>query len=240
MGLPGQDAGAAADVLTGKVMPTGRLTDTWPKQYTQYPTAGEFSKQYPNGNINTTMGGTQEQINVAYTEDIFVGYRYFDTFNREVLYPFGYGIGYGKTEITAYSMAVTGDRVTVTATVENTGTVYPDRQVVQAYLSCPAGNLEQPSVKLCAFQKTALLAPGESEELTLEFRLSDFASFDGKTHSYVLEQGMYFVRVGTNSRATSVAGAVNLTGDVTTLVLSDRMGHVPADFQTLSPKGVSA
>ena len=237
MGLPGQDAGAVADVLTGAVVPTGRLTDTWPETYRQYPTAEEFSKKHPNGNVNTTMGKTEEQINVAYTDDIFVGYRYFDTFGQGVLYPFGYGLGYGKTEITAYSLAATGDRITVTATVENTGERYPDRQVVQVYLTCPEGRLEQPQNKLCAFGKTKLLAPGETETLTLEFRLSDMASFDETTYSYLLEKGHYYLRVGTDSRTTAVAGAVYLSGDVTTLVLSDRMGHVPEDFQPMSAKG---
>ena len=236
MGLPGQDAGAVADILTGAVLPTGRLTDTWPETYSQYPTAAEFSEQHPNGNVNTTMGKTEEQIDVSYTDDIFVGYRYFDTFGQPVRYPFGYGLGYGKTEITAYSVAATGETITVTATVENTGERYGDRQVVQVYVTCPQGRLEQPLVKLCAFGKTKLLAPGESETLTLEFRLSDMASFDEETYSYVLEQGHYFVRVGTDSRNTNVAGAVYLSADVTTQQLSDRMGHVPEDFRTLSAK----
>lgn len=238
MGLPGQDAGAVADVLTGAVMPSGHLTDTWPIRYSQYPSAGDYSEKHFNGNVNTSMMGTQEQVDVRYTDDIFVGYRYFDTFNQDVLYPFGYGLGYGKTEITAYSMAATGDRVTVTVTVENTGDVYPARQVVQAYVTCPEGKLEQPGQKLCAFGKTKLLLPGEEETLTLEFRLSDAASFDESTSSYVLEKGYYYVRLGTDSRSTSVAGAVYLPGDVTTLVLSDRMGHVPEDFEALSARGV--
>ncbi len=238
MGLPGQDAGAVADVLTGKVMPSGHLTDTWPVRYSQYPTAGDFSEKHFNGNVNTTMGQQQEQINVGYTDDIFVGYRYFDTFNQDVLYPFGYGLGYGKTEITAYSLAATGDRVTVTVTVENTGDVYPARQVVQVYGSCPEGRLEQPLQKICAFGKTGTLLPGEAETLTLEFRLSDLSSFDETIHSFVLEKGYYYIRVGTDSRTTSVAGALYLPGDVTTLVLSDRMGHVPDGFRTLSARGV--
>ena len=219
MGLPGQDAGAVADVLTGKVMPSGHLTDTWPVCYTQFPTAGDYSEKHFNGNVNTTMGQTQEQINVSYADDIFVGYRYFDTFNQDVLYPFGYGLGYGKTEITAYSMAVTGDQVTVTATVENTGNVYAARQVVQVYVSCPEGRLEQPLQKLCAFGKTKLLLPGESETLTLEFHLKDVASFDEQRYSFVLEKGYYDVRLGTDSRSTMVAGSVYLPADVTTLVL---------------------
>ena len=238
MGLPGQDAGAVADVLTGRVMPSGHLTDTWPIRYTQYPSAGDFSEKHFNGNVNTTMGQTQEQIDVRYTDDIFVGYRYFDTFNQDVLYPFGYGLGYGKTEITAYSMAATGDSISVTATVENTGDVYPARQVVQVYVSCPEGRLEQPLQKLCAFRKTRLLLPGEQETLTLEFRLSDVASFDEAAHSYVLEPGYYDIRVGVHSRATAVAGALYLPQEVTTLVLSDRMGHVPADFQPISARGM--
>lgn len=238
IGLPGQDAGAVADVLTGKVMPSGHLTETWPVCYTQFPTAGDYSEKHFNGNVNTTMGQTQEQINVSYADDIFVGYRYFDTFNQDVLYPFGYGLGYGKTEITAYSMAVTGDQVTVTATVENTGNVYAARQVVQVYVSCPEGRLEQPLQKLCAFGKTKLLLPGESETLTLEFYLKDVASFDEQRYSFVLEKGYYDVRLGTDSRSTMVAGSVYLPADVTTLVLSDRLGHVPEDFKVLSARGV--
>ena len=151
MGLPGQDAGAVADVLTGAVLPSGHLTDTWPLRYSQYPSAGDFSEKRFNGNVNTTMGQTQEQIDVRYTDDIFVGYRYFDTFGQEVLYPFGYGLSYGKTEITAFSVAATGDRITVAATVENTGEVYGARQVVQVYVTCPEGRLEQPLQKLCGY-----------------------------------------------------------------------------------------
>ncbi len=238
MGLPGQDAGAAADVLTGAVMPSGHLTDTWPLRYTQFPNAGDYSEKHGNGNVNTTMGQTQEQVDVAYTEDIFVGYRYFDTFRQEVLYPFGYGLGYGKAEITGYALAVTGDQISVTATVENTGDVYGARQVVQVYVSCPEGALEQPLQKLCAFGKTRLLQPGESQELTLELRLSDVASFDETRHSYVLEKGYYYIRLGTDSRTTSVAGAVYLPEEAVTRVLSDRLGHVPEDFARLSAKGV--
>jgi beta-glucosidase len=240
MGLPGQDAGAAADVLTGKVLPSGHLTDTWPMRYSQYPTAEEYEKTHFNGNVNESMFGTQEQINVSYTDDIYVGYRYFDSFGQEVLYPFGYGLTYGKTELSSYSFAATGDQIELTATVENTGDVYAARQVLQVYLTCPQGTLEQPLQKLCAFGKTGLLAPGESETMSLSFRLSDFASFDEATYSYRLEKGHYYVRLGTDSRTTSVCGAVYLPTDVTTLVLSDRMGHVPEDFQTISPKGIPA
>ncbi len=239
MGLPGQDAGAAADVLTGKVMPSGHLTDTWPLRYSQYPTAAEFSQKHFNGNVNTTMGQTQEQIDVRYTDDIFVGYRYFDTFGQEVLYPFGYGLGYGRTELASYAMAVTGDRVTVTATVENTGSVYPARQVVQVYVSCPEGRLDQPMQKLWGFQKTRSLLPGESETLEIELRLSDVASFDEESCSYLLEAGYYDIRLGFSSRDTAVVGSVYLPGDVTTLILSDRMGHVPEDFERLKSGGVA-
>ena len=238
MGLPGQDAGAVADVLTGSVLPSGHLTDTWPLHYTQYPTAQDYSQKHYNGNVQTTMGQQQEQIDVAYTDDIYVGYRYFDSFGEEVLYPFGYGLGYGKTELAAYSFAATGDRLTVTATVENTGDVYAARQVMQVYLSCPQGKLKQPKQKLCAFAKTKLLAPGEEETLTMEFRLSDFASFDEETCSYVLEKGTYYIRLGADSRSTTVCGAVFLPQNVTTLVLSDRMGHVPEGFKTLTAEGV--
>lgn len=237
MGLPGQDAGAVADVLTGKVLPSGHLTDTWPLRYSQYPNAGEFSVDFPNGSVNEAMGQTQEQINVYYKDDIYVGYRYFDSFGEEVLYPFGYGLTYGKTELAEYSFAATGDKITVSATVENTGSVYPARQVLQVYLSAPEGDLNQPMQKLCAFGKTKLLSPGETETLELSFRLSDFASFRESTHSYILEKGHYYVRLGTDSRSTTVCGSVYLPATVTTQVLSDRLGHVPEDFTTITPEG---
>ena len=240
MGLPGQDAGAAADVLTGNVMPSGHLTDTWPRRYAQFPSAADFNVNYGNGSINEAMGQTQEQINVYYKDDIYVGYRYFDTFGEEVLYPFGYGLTYGKTELAAYSFAATGDNITISATVENTGDVYAARQVLQVYLTCPQGALEQPLNKLCAFGKTELLSPGESQTLELSFKLSDFASFDEKSHSYILEKGHYYVRLGTDSRTTTVCGAVYLPGNVTTLSLSDRMGHTPGDFKTISNVGIPA
>ena len=236
MGLPGQDAGAVADVLTGAVMPAGRLTDTWPLRYDQYPTAGEFSQRHPNGNVNFSMGKEEEQIDVRYPDDIFVGYRYFDTFGEEVLYPFGFGLDYGKTELTAFSLAVTGGEVSVTVRVENTGEIYPARQVVQVYLSAPSGRLEQPLQRLAAFGKTRLLAPGEEETLTLRFHLRDLAAYDRENHRYVLEKGHYYIRVGVSSRNTNVAGALYLPESVTTEVLSDRMGHVPEDFQTLSAR----
>ena len=239
MGLPGQDAGAVADVLTGKVMPSGHLTDTWPLSYSQYPTYGKFAALLGNGRWNEDMGRRSEQISVPYEDDIFVGYRYFDTFGEEVLYPFGYGLGYGKTEIASYAMAVTGGEVTVSVTVENTGEVYPARQVVQVYLSCPDGKLEKPYQTLCAFGKTSLLAPGEEETLELTFRLSDCASFDEETYSYILEKGHYYVRIGDSSRSTTVCGALYLPQTVTTQVLSDRMGHVPGDFKPISKAGVT-
>lgn len=238
MGLPGQDAGAVADVLTGEVLPSGHLTDTWPLRYTQYPSAGDYSQKHFNGSMAETMGRAQEQVNVYYRDDIYVGYRYFDTFGEEVLYPFGYGLTYGKTELAAYAFSATGDRISVCATVENTGSVFPARQVMQVYLSCPDGELLQPKQKLCAFQKTRLLSPGEEETLEMEFRLSDFASFDEKTASYVLEKGLYYVRLGADSRSTTVCGAVMLPQTVTTLMLSDRMGHTPQDFAIISPEGV--
>ncbi len=240
MGLPGQDAGAVADVLTGKVLPSGHLTDTWPLRYDQYPTAGEFSKQYGNGNMADFMGRPQEQIDVKYTEDIFVGYRYFDSFREPVRYPFGFGLTYGASALTGWSLSATGDEIAVSVTVENTGEIYPVRQVVQVYVSCPEGKLDQPLNKLCAFGKTKSLRPGESQELTMTFRLSDAASFDAETGRELLEAGCYVIRVGTDSRTTSVAGAVVLPETVTVRNLSNRMGDVPPDFKPLSNRGVPA
>lgn len=234
MGLPGQDASAVADVLCGDVPPSGHLTDTWPLHYTQYPSAKRYSEKYFNGNIQETMGQMQEQVDVFYEEDIYVGYRYFDTFGEDVLFPFGYGLTYGTTALHCVSIDVDGETIHVTGTIRNTDETFSARQVLQVYLSCPAGRLEQPRQKLAAFGKTGELLPDGEEILSLTFRLSDFASFDEAAYSYVLERGYYDIRVGFDSRSTAVCGSVCLPEPVTTQVLSDRMGHVPDDFRTLS------
>lgn len=188
----GMESGAAlADVLTGRVNPSGKLTDTIAKAYEDYPTSCCFGGQEYN----------------AYTEDIYVGYRYFETFAPEkVLYPFGFGLSYTSFQL-ASQAAVSGDTISVVTTVHNTGSC-PGREVVQVYVDLPCGRLGNPKRVLAGFRKTGMLEPGEQEAVTVTFDLADAASFDdsgvtGYPHSFVLEPGSYCIQAGSSIRDVS-------------------------------------
>ena len=196
----GMESGnAAADVLTGRVNPCGRLTDTVAKRYEDYPSAKDF------------LG---EDFN-CYTEDIYVGYRYFETFAPEaVQFPFGFGLSYTSFALQNLRTQAQGDTVRVWATVENTGSL-SGREVVQVYGSAPQGALGKPARVLAAFGKTRTLAPGETETLALSFPLSALASYDdggvtGCKSAWVLEAGEYGVYAGTDVRRASLCGSVTV------------------------------
>ena len=187
----GMESGRAlADVLTGRVNPSGRLSDTIARDYGDYPSAASFGNRSAN----------------AYQEDIYVGYRYFETFAPEkVLFPFGFGLSYTTFSLIAAGEAA-GGSVTLTVDVENQGKA-AGKTVAQAYLVLPQGKLGNPRKILCAFQKSKLLAPGERQRLNLTVSLSDFAPFDdtgatGHRNCHVLEPGRYAVEVGENARDT--------------------------------------
>ena len=185
----GMESGRAlTDVLTGDVNPSGRLTDTIARSYEAYPSSGNF-------------GG--ERFN-NYVEDIYVGYRYFETFAPEqVLFPFGFGLSYTTFSLTSQA-EVGGNEITVHTTVRNTGD-RAGREVVQVYADLPCGKLGNPRRVLAGFRKTKLLAPGAEEEVVIRFDLADIASFDDTgvsehPHSFVLESGSYCIQAGTSVR----------------------------------------
>ena len=150
-----------------------------------------------------------------YREGIYVGYRYFDTFRKKALFPFGYGLSYTEFRLGTAGVEANGAQVTVRTTVENTGTM-AGRQVVQVYLSKPAGKLDVPRQELCAFAKTRTLAPGEAETVTCSFTLPEMAAYDAETASYILEAGDHLVRVGVSSAETVPAAVLHLGKTVTT------------------------
>ena len=187
-----------AKILTGDVNPSGKLTHTYAKDIYDYPTTETFLE-------------SDDYVN--YTEDIYVGYRYFETFAKEnVVYPFGYGLSYTDFDISTSSVSAEDGKINVTVTVRNTGTV-AGKEVVQVYYTVPQGGsgsakLSKSAICLAAYKKTKLLSPGESQEMTLSYDIADMASFDdtGKTgysDCYVLEAGDYFIRVGNSVRNTS-------------------------------------
>jgi len=174
-GQGGMEGGnALADILTGKVNPSGKLTDTWAYRYEDYPSADTFG--YRNGNLDDE----------AYTEGIYVGYRWFDKQSITPRYPFGYGLSY-----TTFSEKVTeiaDDHITVTVT--NTGN-FPGKDVLQLYISKPDGKLDHEKKALAAYAKTKLLAPGESQRIRISFDLAEVATFDEEKSAFALEAGEY-------------------------------------------------
>lgn len=197
---------AVADLLLGKSYPSGKLTTTWAKS-SDYPKVGEF------GDINETH----------YTEGIYVGYRYFDSADVKPLFPFGFGLGYTQFSISDEKFDVDGEKITVTATVTNTGK-FPGKEVLQLYVSVPEGKLDQPVKSLSAFAKTNELKAGDSEKLSVEFKMSDIASYDEETASYILESGEYVLNLGTSVRDTKAVGAVKLNETVCVRKTENQLG----------------
>ncbi len=193
---------AFADVISGKVTPSGKLADTWAKKYADIPFHDEFS--YLNGNV-------EEEY---YKEGIYVGYRYFDSFEVEPCYPFGYGLSY--TDFSIYSAGISLDRTTIRldAVVTNIGTEYSGKEVVQTYVSAPTGKLHKEYQSLAAFAKTKVLALAEREVLHLSFDMRELASYDEERASYILEAGEYIVRLGNSSRKTVPVAVILLDEEV--------------------------
>lgn len=227
----GQEGGnALADILSGKVTPSGKLTDTWALHYNDYPNASSFS--FKSGDV----------YKEEYKEGIYVGYRYFDTFDIPVRYCFGYGMSYtdfsmeavgirtqnlcsgqictasGKAADTTADTAadITADTatdttgITVEAQVTNTGSVNSGREVVQIYVSCPQGKLPKEYRRLAAFAKTNLLAPGSSQKLTISFALEQLASYCESCASWILEGGTYGIWMGSSLSGARLIGTLTL------------------------------
>ena len=216
-----QFGNAVADIISGAVSPSGKLTTTWAKKYEDYPTCEGI----------TTM-------TVPYNEGIYVGYRYFDTFNVEPMYSFGYGLSYTTFDFKIDEIYVEGPLVTFSVFVTNTGKV-AGKEVVQCYLSSPDGKMEKAYQDLCAYSKTDLIQPGETDEVVVSFDITDMASYDEKTASYVLEKGNYIVRFGNSSRNTHVAFVINAKHDILCAQTHNRLIVKNEDeMKLISKKGI--
>lgn len=210
MSLAGTASGdSLLEVLTGNVTPSGKLTATWAKNYSDYPASATFSHN------------DDDVVDENYNEGIYVGYRYFDTFNVTPAYPFGYGLSYTTFSMETNSVTVDNKHVTLQVTVTNTGSC-AGKEVVQVYYSAPDGKLEKPYQELAAFGKTKELQPGESQTLTLTYKTGLMASYEEASASWILEAGTYFIRVGNCSRNTQVVAKIQLDATAVTEVLSNR------------------
>ena len=225
MSQAGMEGGnALADILTGKTTPSGKLTDTWAKNYSDYPAA-------------TTIGDNDgDNKQEDYKEGIYVGYRYFDTFNITPAYEFGYGKSYTSFDVEPLTVAADENNVSVTVNVTNTGDTYSGKEVVEVYFSAPDGSIEKPYQELAGFAKTDNLAPGESQKLIVTYKTTEMSSYDEAKAAYVMEDGDYIVRVGDSSRNTKVAGVLTLDKDVVTEQLSNQL-TLDKNWKDLSKTG---
>ena len=210
----GQEGGnSVVDVLSGKQSPSGKFTMTWPIKFTD----AYSSKNFPIDEdpkidmLNQGQKGTKKNVDYTdYEEDIYVGYRYFDSFGVPVSYPFGFGLSYTTFEYSDAKIAEKGDAYEVTVTVKNTGKL-EGKEVVELYISAPDNKAaNKPAKELKAFAKTKQLKPGESETLTLTVKAADLASFDEAASAWVVAEGEYQFLVAASAqdiKATLTANA---------------------------------
>lgn len=201
MGLAGCEGGnALVDILTGKVSPSGKLADTWARAYTDNPASATFG--------NNDGDSMQED----YIEDIFVGYRYFDTFTVEPMYPFGYGLSYTNFQMECKKVEIDWENVQLTIDVKNIGK-YTGKEVVQVYVTAPEGSLTKPYQELKAYRKTKELKPGESQTLTVVIPTESLASYNEQKAAFVMEAGDYIFRIGSNSKNTKAVYILQLDAE---------------------------
>ena len=197
IGQAGIGAGsAAADILSGKTTPSGKLTATWAKKYEDYPCAEDFIK----GDI----------WNTEYKEDIFIGYRYFDRNRIKPMFPFGFGLSYTNFVTEIKDIEQSDNTVTITLSVMNKGNKFSGKDTVQIYVRQPKGIKEKAKKILVAFAKTKILAPNESEILSLFFDINDLAVYDEELSAWHIEKGEYEVYLGNSSDNLTLVSRVNL------------------------------
>ena len=224
----GQEGGnALAGVISGKVTPSGKLVDSWALDYMDYPNAAYFS--HKSGDI----------YREEYREGIYVGYRYFDTFDVPVRYSFGYGLSY-----TVFDIKVSGiskqisaqgkPTLSVSVDVINTGAAYSGKEVVQVYVSCPQGKLLKEFRRLAAFGKTKLLAPGETQSLTLSMDLYQLASYSEEQAAWLLETGTYGIWVG-NALSTAALCGTFVLDETKVLVQCEHICPLKESLEELQP-----
>lgn len=202
---PGQEAGnSIADVLSGKVNPSGKLTSTFPMSYKDVPSSKSFPGiELPNPKPKAAVSDflSAKPAESTYDDGIYVGYRYYNTFKVPVAYEFGYGLSYTTfiySNLTLSSNTFSNS-ITATVTVKNTGNV-AGREVAQLYLSAPTSSLDKPNEELKAFAKTPMLKPGESQQITFTISKRDLASFNTAASSWIADAGTYTVKIGASSR----------------------------------------
>jgi beta-glucosidase len=232
----GQETGnSIADILCGKANPSGKLASTFPMNYSDVPSAKNFpgkvtvKQDQPKEGEDKPVAGfmSPKPAEVTYVEGIFVGYRYYTTFNIPVSYEFGFGLSYTTFEHTnlKLSSSVFNKNLVITIDVKNTGKV-AGKEVVELYLSAPAGRPDKPACELKGFAKTNLLQPGETQTMTFTLDAGSLASFDTATSSWVATAGKYTVRIGASVMDIRAEGSFTLSKDQITGKVSKALSPV--------------
>jgi len=226
---PGQEGGnAITALLSGKVNPSGKLTTTFPMKYDDEPSAKSFpGKEFPEQATTGNFGRKSIPAEVIYDEGIYVGYRYFNTFNVKPAYEFGYGLSYTNFAYSNLKLnsKVFNQKIIATFDVKNTGSV-AGKEVVELYITAPSKELKKPSEELKAFAKTRLLNPGETETIRFTINPKDLSSFDTKSASWIAEAGNYTVKIGASSTDIKQSADFQLKKDLV----------VEKDHNVLTPK----
>ncbi|MEO8711168.1 MAG: glycoside hydrolase family 3 C-terminal domain-containing protein [Parafilimonas sp.] len=234
---PGLEGGnAMADILSGKVNPSGRLATTFPIKYEDVPSAKNFpGKEFPDQATTGGFGMKSIPAEVTYEDGIYVGYRYYNTFNVKPAYEFGYGLSYSNFTFgnLKLSSSTFNNNITATLTITNEGKV-AGKEVVEIYLSAPTTNLDKPAEELKAFAKTKLLKPGETQTLKFTLTAADLASFNTAKESWIADAGNYIVKAGASSSDIRLTANFNLPKDV--VVEKDNKVLVPqTEINELKP-----
>jgi beta-glucosidase len=231
----GQETGnSIADILNGKVNPSGKLTTTFPLKYEDVPSSGNFPGK-PLSTVSPVPPGADfgwitgfmypTPSEIIYEEGIYVGYRYYETFGVKPAYEFGYGLSYTKFGYSDLKIATPDfkGKQTVTVTLKNTGAV-AGREVVQLYITAPASKIDKPKSELKGFAKTKLLQPGESQTLTLTLNARDLSSFNTSASAWIADAGKYEVLIGASSSDIKLTGSFNLKK----AIVSEKVNNVLA------------
>ena len=225
----GQEGGVGvAQALIGEITPSGKLADTIAENLCDYPAYSYFGNSVKN----------------IHVEDIFVGYRYFETFARnKVLYPFGYGLSYTRFKYERINVEKSDTTIKIDVAIRNIGR-YSGKDVLQCYVKKPQGKLGKPARELVAFKKTNLLQPDESETITLEISINEFASYDDKgvsgfSYAYVLEKGEYGIFVGNNVREAEEIFSFNILDTICTYQCSQAVAPIEEFERLITKDGIT-
>lgn len=206
---PGIEAGnAIVDLISGKVNPSGKLAVTFPRSYTDVPSA----KYFPG---KVVKGDSIINREVVYKEGIYVGYRYYSTFGVSTSYPFGYGLSYTSFKYSGMKLStvVFNNSVEVIVTITNTGSI-PGKEIVQMYISAPVNKIDKPTIELKNFAKTELLKPGQSQEIKFSIQSNDLASFYTSKSAWIADAGIYYVKIGSSSEDIKLSKSFNLNKEI--------------------------